>query len=78
MLENAKKFFAKYNKQKRTFEALEKLTVETGHELEYLKSVQAFIDMTLDENALSQVKEELRMSGYIKRTIWKEGRETYK
>lgn len=73
VLENAKKYFAKYNKQKRTFEALEKLTVETGHELEYLKSVQAFIDMTLDENALSQVKEELRMSGYIKGRYGKKG-----
>ena len=58
VLENAKRYFAKYNKQKRTYEALEKLIVETGHELEYLQSVQAFIDMTLDENALAQVKEE--------------------
>ena len=73
VLENAKRYFAKYNKQKRTYEALEKLTVETGHELEYLQSVQAFIDMTLDENALAQVKEELMISGYIKGRYGKKG-----
>ena len=66
VLENAIRYFAKYNKQKRTYEVLEKLTVETRHELEYLQSVQTFIDMTLDENALAQVKEELMISGYIK------------
>lgn len=73
VLENAKRYFAKYNKQKRTYEALEKLIVETGHELEYLQSVQAFIDMTLDENALAQVKEELMISGYIKGRYGKKG-----
>ena len=73
VLENAKRYFAKYNKQKRTYEALEKLIVETGHELEYLQSVQAFIDMTLDENALAQVKEELMISGYIKSRYGKKG-----
>ena len=52
---------------------LEKLTVETRHELEYLQSVQTFIDMTLDENALAQVKEELMISGYIKGRYGKKG-----
>ena len=73
VLENAKQYFAKYNKQKRTYEVLEKLTVETRHELEYLQSVQTFIDMTLDENALAQVKEELMISGYIKGRYGKKG-----
>ncbi len=66
VMDNAKRYFDKYNKLKRTNEALSKLVVETGDELKYLKSVQTFIDMTLDENALAQVKDELVLSGYIK------------
>mgnify|MGYP007026105866 CR=1 FL=1 len=41
--------------------------------MEYLQSVQTFIDMTLDENALAQVKEELMISGYIKGRYGKKG-----
>lgn len=73
VMENAKKYFAKYNKLKRTYEALSSLVVETKEELEYLNSVAAFLDMTLDENSLSQLKEELIQSGYIKRKSHKKG-----
>lgn len=66
VMENAKRYFAKYNKLKRTYEALSKLTVETEEELEYLQSVSVFLDMTTDEETLAQVKEELIKSGYIK------------
>lgn len=66
VMDNAKRYFAKYNKQKRTFEALTKLTVETREELEHLQSVQAFLDMAVDEAALAEVKEELTMCGYIR------------
>jgi predicted ribosome quality control (RQC) complex YloA/Tae2 family protein len=73
VLDNSKKYFARYNKLKRTYEALEKLTVETKEELEYLQSVQTFLDMTMDENALLQLKEELTMCGYIKGRYGKKG-----
>lgn len=66
VMDNAKRYFAKYNKQKRTCEALTKLTVETREELEHLQSVQAFLDMAVDEAALAEVKEELTMCGYIR------------
>ena len=38
-LENAQRYFEKYNKQKRTFEALSKLTEETKEDITYLESV---------------------------------------
>jgi predicted ribosome quality control (RQC) complex YloA/Tae2 family protein len=73
VMENAKRYFAKYNKQKRTFEAMTKLIVETESELEHLKSVQAFLDMAIDEGSLAQVKEELVSCGYIKGRYGKKG-----
>lgn len=74
VMDNAKKYFERYNKQKRTYEALSKLTVETAEELLHLKSIQTFLDMSIDENSLSQVKEELIMCGYIKGKYGKKGR----
>lgn len=38
--ENAQRYFAKYNKQKRTFEALSELSRETKDEISYLESVR--------------------------------------
>jgi len=73
VMDNAKKYFERYNKQKRTYEALSKLTVETAEELLHLKSIQTFLDMSIDENSLSQVKEELIMCGYIKGKYGKKG-----
>ena len=39
--ENAQKYFARYNKQKRTYEALTELISETGDEIRYLESVES-------------------------------------
>ncbi|MGN1166070.1 MAG: NFACT family protein [Lachnospiraceae bacterium] len=69
--ENAQKYFAKYNKQKRTFEALSKLIQETKEDIEYLESISNSLDIALSEADLSQIKEELIQSGYIKRKFTK-------
>ena len=66
VMDNSKRYFARYNKLKRTYEALIQLTVETKSELEHLQSVQTFLDMAIDENSLAQVKEELVACGYVK------------
>lgn len=66
VMDNAKRYFEKYNKLKRTYEALTTLTVETKSELEHLQSVQTFLDMAIDESSLVQLKEELVECGYIK------------
>ena len=65
--DNAKKYFDKYNKLKRTFEALTKQLVDTKEEQEHLESISASLDIALLEEDLIQLKEELMDYGYIKR-----------
>ncbi len=65
--ENAKKYFDKYNKLKRTFEALTDLTLETKEEIEHLESISTSLDIAVSEEDLTQIKEELTQYGYIKK-----------
>ena len=65
--ENAQKYFNRYNKLKRTFEALETLTQETKDQITHLESVSNSLDIAVSEADLAQIKEELIASGYIKR-----------
>lgn len=65
--ENAKKYFDKYGKLKRTCEAVTKLLEETGAEIAHLRSVQTALDIALQEEDLVQIKEELMESGYIRK-----------
>lgn len=62
---NAKKYFDKYGKLKRTCEAVTTLLKETGDEIEHLKSIQTSLDIALQEEDLAQIREELVQSGYI-------------
>ena len=65
--DNAKKHFDKYNKLKRTYEALTDLTKETKAEIDHLESVSNALDIAQKEEDLVQIKEELIESGYIRR-----------
>lgn len=65
--ENAKKYFDKYGKLKRTYEALSQLTEEVKSEIDHLESVSASLDIALKEEDLVEIKEELTESGYIRR-----------
>ena len=65
--ENARKNFDRYNKLKRTCEALQKLTVETKEAIEHLESIRTALDIALSEEDLVQIKEELTQYGYIRR-----------
>ena len=65
--ENAQKYFDKYNKLKRTYEALSEHIQETEAEIQQLESICTFMDMALSEDDLVQVKEELTDAGYIRR-----------
>lgn len=65
--QNAQKHFDKYNKLKRTYEALVSLTEETKEEIEHLESISTSLDIALKEEDLIQIKEELTEYGYIKR-----------
>lgn len=70
-LENAQKYFAKYNKQKRTFEALSELIDETANDIQYLESISNALDIALTEDDLAQIKEELMQTGYVRRKFTK-------
>lgn len=70
-LENAQKYFAKYNKQKRTFEALSELIQETADDIQYLESISNALDIALTEDDLAQIKEELMQTGYVRRKFTK-------
>ena len=65
--DNAKKYFDKYGKMKRTHEALIRLTQESKNSLDYLESVATALDIAEKEDDLVQIREELADSGYIKR-----------
>ena len=66
-MENAGKYFARYNKLKRTYEALGSLVEETRAELSHLESVSNALEIAGDENDLAMIKEELVDCHYMKR-----------
>lgn len=65
--ENSQKYFDKYNKLKRTFEALSKYIEETKQEIEHLESIGTSLDIALKEEDLAQIKQELTEYGFIKK-----------
>ncbi len=65
--ENAQKYFDKYGKLKRTYEALTDLIQETKAEIDHLESIAAALDIAQTEDDLVQIKEELMEYGYIRR-----------
>ncbi len=66
-METGKRYFEKYNKLKRTYEALTELTKSTKEELDYLLSVKNSLSIAVSEWDLADIKKELAESGYIKR-----------
>lgn len=66
-IENAKKYFNKYSKLKRTSEALETIIVETKNSIDYLESINVAIDMATTEDDLKAINEELVQTGFIKK-----------
>lgn len=66
-IDNAKKYFDKYSKLKRTEEAVNALIKEVNEEIEHLYSIQNSLDIAQNDDDLSQIKEELSESGYIKK-----------
>ena len=65
--QNAKKYFDKYQKMKRTYEALSTLTVEVSDEIKHLESVLTSLDLATSESDLSDIRQELLDNGYIKK-----------
>ena len=65
--ENAKRYFDKYEKQKRTYEALTGQIEQTQGEVTQLESIRTFLDQAQTEADLAQIREELVQSEYIKK-----------
>lgn len=66
-MENAQHYFEKYNKMKRTYEALTELTESVKNEIEHLESIHTALNIAMLEEDLVEIKEELIESGYIRR-----------
>ena len=65
--ENARKYFDRYAKLKRTYEALSGHIQETQAQIAHLESISASLDMAVLEEDLMQIKLELQEYGYIKK-----------
>ncbi len=65
--ENSQKYFDRYNKLKRTCEALTEQTAATRAEIDHLESIATSLEIALKEEDLVQIKEELTEYGYIRR-----------
>jgi predicted ribosome quality control (RQC) complex YloA/Tae2 family protein len=66
-MENAKRYFEKYNKLKRTYEALSSLIKHTRDEIEHLESIRTSLEISTDEHDLADLRHELMEYGYIKK-----------
>ena len=65
--DNAKKYFDRYTKGKRTAEALSAQLEETYAEIRHLSSIVQSIEMAKDIDTLRQIREEMETSGYLKK-----------
>ncbi len=65
--ENAQKFFARYNKLKRTAEALDSQIEETRNDRDQLESILTAIDLAENESDLSEIRRELSDFGFAQR-----------
>ncbi len=68
VMANAKKYFDRYSKLKRTFEAASSQLEQSREELDHLLSIQASLDIALHENDLEDIRKELYEFGYIKKS----------
>ncbi len=66
-MDNAKHYFDKYAKLKRTLEALTIQIKETQEEVEHLESISNALDMARYEDDLAAIRSEMTEYGYIKK-----------
>lgn len=71
-MENAKRYYDKYTKQKRTFEALTEEIKKTEFDMQLLDSILMSLDMATTEEDLVQIKKELMDCGYIRKSFGKQ------
>lgn len=64
--QNAKKYFDRYNKLKRTAEALEQRIKGTEADVEHLESIATSLEIARDEKDLQEIRQELEDYGYLR------------
>lgn len=72
--ENAVRFYEKYNKMKRTEEALKNQIKENEAEIAYLETVQTFLNLASTREDLLQLQSELSERGYIRKSYDKKNK----
>ena len=77
-VENAKRYFEKYAKLKRTFEALTEQTKETKEEIDHLNSISNALDIAREEEDLAAIRKELSDTGYVRHHFQKGKQNTRK
>lgn len=65
-VENANKYFNKYNKLKRTYEVSLSLVQESKATLDHLLSLQNSMEIAISEADLAEIKEEMVLAGLVK------------
>lgn len=73
-IDNAKKYFNKYTKLKRTYEALIDIIKETKNSIDYLETINVAIDIAGNEEDLKAISNELAETGYIKKRNLNKGK----
>jgi predicted ribosome quality control (RQC) complex YloA/Tae2 family protein len=71
--ENAQSYFKQYNKQKRTFAALQEQMKQNDADLSYLDSVANSIQSAEDEADIAEIRSELAEQGFVKKVTAKKG-----
>lgn len=73
--QNAQRYYKRYNKEKRAFEALGEQMAQNEQELQYLESVLAALSNADSEIELTEIREELVETGFVRRRAPKKGKE---
>ncbi|MBO6148965.1 MAG: NFACT family protein [Lachnospiraceae bacterium] len=71
---NAQKYFDRYQKLKRTEKNVSEQLISTKSDISHLESIQAALDIAMDEADLIEIRRELFDSGYVKKR--RDGRES--
>ncbi len=76
--ENSQKYFAKYNKKKRTNAALTEFVAKTKEELDYLLSVRHNLELAETPADVAEIRRELVEAGFIRKSVQKNGKKEKK
>ena len=71
--ENAQRYFAKYNKKKRTAEALTDFVQKTRIDLDYLLSAKHSLEIAETEADIAELRQEMTEAGFLKEKAKKKG-----